>query len=1182
MKEGLLRGVKSLASRFLVALVILQNLAIAIPAANAAEQSSYRWRNDDGTEATATWAAAENTPANVLRGTPERLRFGANHETVDGDVTTSVRLNAGDDGYFPSALDGTDLYVASAESPARLLKFDTTSGPPYSAPGEIDLATGENNVYTLALDTANDRGYFVTSTVPSKVIKVQLSTFTRLSTLTLSSGDNYVAGSVIYNGYLYLVARTNPGKLLKVNLTSFTEVTSDTLSLGDDLTYATANPIANDNKLYYADGNNYVFKIDVTSPGSSAPSIDTTLTIPTPSSPYNNAVYTYVYGGIIDTSNDYLYVSNYYGLIHKIDISGGTTFSYVGYTPTISALDGAFAIDQASGKLYVGSYNAYISKIDLGTFTQDAANTSLNYGNIYSLTVSGDGSTVYAPSWDAPAHIQAIATSTLTPTTVYDGASRGDDGANSAVIDTATNYMYIGTSYNDRVNGDEIIQVDRNTMTRTGRIVLPDGYESLGAAAIDVTDRYAYFIDYNAPSHLIRVHLDAFPTYDVLTLPADGPYYYHYDAMAIDPNPAHHYLYLGSYGVPSVVTQVDLNTFTRGSTLQLLSSPMEDRLYNSLAIDTVNNKLYAGVGSSSGRVVRIDITGSNLTRNGAISTPSDAFASAALVDEAAGILYLGSNSSDILKINVANGTTFSIMGNVYVGGFEDYVFNFSLDTVNGMLYAGGAGTPGKVFRIQTPTFSYDTGDDIIAPNGEEYVYTVNVDSNDGSVYYTSYQAPSLVTKVTANPRKRFRLEYAPKSGTCAASTYTAVANGNDWEPALSSNVTNGSATTNVVGGLTDPATYFKAGYVMTAGGQTPALQVVNDHFSELEYSIKAKSTAAPGDYCFRLTDAGSALATYTNYAEATLKTNDVTVSNNATLGSMKVNATTSMTVGFTLQNTLDGTLTVTLPTAPGEFTINSDPQPFPYSSACLSGFGHTSSTVFATKTACSGAIYLGGFSVTNPSSPGAYTISWVNDDPGYTIVAIVDSDQVNVNAQVSPSITFDLNANTNNAPQAAPYSVALGTLTTGTVKHSNNSGVNSIWANLDTNASGGAIVTVLSQNAALASQSVPSDTIPNSAASMAAGVANYGLCVNTITVPSATGGTFQAAAPYNLGTCDPAGSTNAVKTLSMITPTSILNTNSSGASGGVAEILVNAAISNSTIAHSDYEDVLTFIATGTF
>src|SRR5262249_47430215 len=160
----------------------------------------------------------------------------------------------------------------------------------------------------------------------------------------------------------------------------------------------------------------------------------------------------------------------------------------------------------------------------------------------------------------------------------------------------------------DRINGDMIIQVDRSTMTRTGRIVLPDGYESLGAAAIDVPGRKAYFIDYNSPSHLIRVDLDSFPSYDVLTLPGDGPYYYHYDAMAIDTDPAHHYLYLGSYGVPSVITQVDLDTFTRGTTLELLSSPMEDRLYNSLALDTVNDKLYAGVGSTAGRIVRIDVS----------------------------------------------------------------------------------------------------------------------------------------------------------------------------------------------------------------------------------------------------------------------------------------------------------------------------------------------------------------------------------------------------------------------------------------------------------------------------------------------------------------------------------------------------------------------------------------------
>jgi len=43
-------------------------------AAVALDQTHYRFRNDDGSETTATWAAAEDTPISLAKNTPVRLR----------------------------------------------------------------------------------------------------------------------------------------------------------------------------------------------------------------------------------------------------------------------------------------------------------------------------------------------------------------------------------------------------------------------------------------------------------------------------------------------------------------------------------------------------------------------------------------------------------------------------------------------------------------------------------------------------------------------------------------------------------------------------------------------------------------------------------------------------------------------------------------------------------------------------------------------------------------------------------------------------------------------------------------------------------------------------------------------------------------------------------------------------
>lgn len=176
-----------------------------------------------------------------------------------------------------------------------------------------------------------------------------------------------------------------------------------------------------------------------------------------------------------------------------------------------------------------------------------------------------------------------------------------------------------------------------------------------------------------------------------------------------------------------------------------------------------------------------------------------------------------------------------------------------------------------------------------------------------------------------------------------------------------------------------------------------------------------------------------------------------------------------------------------------------------------------------------------------------------------------------------PSISFDIDTATTNINTNTPYLVALGSLTTANASNSDNSAINSIWVDLDTNGSGGASVSVVSSNGSLKSASVPGDTIPSTTGTMAAGVANYGLCVGSVTQTS--GGTLAKVSPFNGATC----TSGHVNTIGQVT-TGAQNilTVPSAVVGGRSEIRVNAENSLSTPAHSDYGDTITFIATGTF
>lgn len=200
-------------------------------------------------------------------------------------------------------------------------------------------------------------------------------------------------------------------------------------------------------------------------------------------------------------------------------------------------------------------------------------------------------------------------------------------------------------------------------------------------------------------------------------------------------------------------------------------------------------------------------------------------------------------------------------------------------------------------------------------------------------------------------------------------------------------------------------------------------------------------------------------------------------------------------------------------------------------------------------------------------------------DTGTITVDIIDDDQVTVTATVNQSITFDLDTSVADGETATPYSVALGTITTTDTRVSGSTdSVNMIIAEGDTNASGGMVVTVRNANGAngLASTSVPADDIDSADGDMIDGTENYGLCVITAGL---TG--FSIDTAYTSTDCVTNSETNDIEGLTT-TGENILNSASAPLANGHAEISVNGAVAGTTVAHSDYTDTLTFIATGTF
>lgn len=144
----------------------------------------------------------------------------------------------------------------------------------------------------------------------------------------------------------------------------------------------------------------------------------------------------------------------------------------------------------------------------------------------------------------------------------------------------------------------------------------------------------------------------------------------------------------------------------------------------------------------------------------------------------------------------------------------------------------------------------------------------------------------------------YRLEVA-ETATCSSGSYTRIDSDPDWEMVSSTNFADGDPTGNISSGLSDENTDFVSGELKESTDTTGGITLATTEFTELEFAIRPTAGATPGgDYCFRLTNAGSTTNfTYTEYAQAQLE---------AGFGS--VSGTTDLGDGVTVRMAVNGSL----------------------------------------------------------------------------------------------------------------------------------------------------------------------------------------------------------------------------------------------------------------------------------
>jgi hypothetical protein len=198
-------GATTYGSRFIFPVTLVEQIVL--------EQESFRFRNDDGSETTATWKAALNTtPTTLLVDAPFRLRFGIDDlggPTFTDDFRLQFRRNPFGGSYGPWTAVGAGAYVAPYDSPNFASGAATTqqiTGGTFKAGScfesgtfiaTADLTSGDHTEIEASLMVSSANGALDLDTYEFRLVKATVSavlaTYTQTPAVTVSvvSGNTY-------------------------------------------------------------------------------------------------------------------------------------------------------------------------------------------------------------------------------------------------------------------------------------------------------------------------------------------------------------------------------------------------------------------------------------------------------------------------------------------------------------------------------------------------------------------------------------------------------------------------------------------------------------------------------------------------------------------------------------------------------------------------------------------------------------------------------------------------------------------------------------------------------------------------------------------------------------------------------------------------------------------------------
>ncbi len=287
-------------------------------------------------------------------------------------------------------MDGNQafIYYGSANlTPSKIAKVVIGT---FTVDGTTTLTPASSfstTVNAMVIDASTNMLYAIINTAPTQIIKVDLTTFTQVSVLSLSNAITSVRGGAVIdsaNAFLYFYGILGSShRLVKVRLSDFTEI-SQTVILTDGTVTPRTGEIDKVGGLYYAiaDGSavsSKVVKVDI-------PTL-TVLSTLTLAAGDNQRVS----DSVLDTTNGFLYIAvqTTPGRVVKVRTSDLTRITHLITGGASTLFTGGMAALIPNQFLYVQFATTTavtrLEKIDLATFAMTTFitfNTGETYGGL--------------------------------------------------------------------------------------------------------------------------------------------------------------------------------------------------------------------------------------------------------------------------------------------------------------------------------------------------------------------------------------------------------------------------------------------------------------------------------------------------------------------------------------------------------------------------------------------------------------------------------------------------------------------------------------------------------------------------------------------------------------------------------------------------------------------------------